>query len=115
MTHPTLWPTARQTDPDTSHDAARTVDAATVTDAIVHVLAATDIPLIGDEIASRLPRWNDGTVKTALSRLWRAGLVVKCGARAPGPGRPRQTEWALSASARRDGWGTAPVDTGRYL
>jgi len=80
-----LRPVARTTDPATSQYAATVAARVPVTAEIEATLAVCG-PLTGHELAERLSHRDDGTVKSAVSRLANAGRLERCGVRAL-PGR----------------------------
>lgn len=78
-------PRARSTDPETSHEAARKVDAAGQRGRIMELLRAPLMALTADEVDDILGRadgrWLRTTAGRRLSELKRRGLVEACGER----------------------------------
>lgn len=70
-------PMARASDPQTSHDAKRAVTPGRTEAKILEVLG--DFYMTDDEIAYALRPMHGPTVKSARSRLTKAGLVVDAG------------------------------------
>lgn len=84
-------PRYRHSDPDTSQAAARTV--LPVEDQILTVMGFS--PLTADQIAAALPRVRQDTLRSALSRLAKAGRIVAAGEGHSNAGR-RMTTWRKS-------------------
>lgn len=95
---PPSAPLARSSDPETSREAAKHTNPDRTERAILDSFA-TYGPMTDDELADRLPDWYAPTVRTARSRLSRAGFL-----RASGEGfskrNRRMSVWALAQAQR---------------
>lgn len=79
-------PRHRSTDPDTSRAAAKSIEphAGYLEAEIVKVCHLSHTPLTAQWIANRLEvrnpgRWDEGTIRTAVSRVAKKGLIVPVG------------------------------------
>jgi hypothetical protein len=80
MTAQLFDPTARTTDPATSHEAAHlALRGARVLEHQILVAFATWQELTDDELAAQLPTRHPASVKTARSRLTAAGYLEETG------------------------------------
>ena len=73
----------RRTDPETSRRAAARQGTG-ATEAILRVAFGADRTFTDDELAAVLPEFLAATVKTARSRLTKAGKLVDSGSKRPG-------------------------------
>ena len=92
-------PRARRRDPQTSRDAAASITPGR-TEALILALfpLVTTVPRAGftdDQFAAMLPGHYSPTVKTARSRLSKAGLLVDSGVRRPSNRGRLQIVWRL--------------------
>lgn len=91
---------ARRTDPDTSHEAARTVDSLRAKQRYVlatlrHYGPATFDDLIADYRAHGFPRQSDSGIRTRVSELREAGFVEDTGERRTLPSGRRAIVWRV--------------------
>lgn len=89
-------PTARRTDPDTSHAAAASITPGRCEDAIIDVFVRLDAELTDDEIARWLPHLYPPTVKSARSRLTKCGTLIDTGRRAASDRGRAMIIWRLA-------------------
>ncbi len=93
-------PRARRADPDTSRDAAQSIRPGRTEAKILAMFPlVTTIPRRGvtdDELAWMLPEIHPPTVKTARSRLTKAGLLVDSGERRDSNRGRSQIVWKLA-------------------
>lgn len=99
-----LWvPTARKTDPDTSHEAARyaALNAATLRAmALRELVAAGDAGLTDFELAARC-RSQQTSVGKRRGELRDSGLVEDSGERRPSPSGAAAIVWRATEQGRR--------------
>ena len=88
-------PAARRTDPDTSHAAAASITPGRTERMILSLLYPALI-LTDDEICELLGSLHPPTVKSARSRLTKAGLLVDTGERRPSNRGRDQIVWRLA-------------------
>lgn len=81
----------RWRDPDTSHAAALSVNAAHVEGMILDVFSG--LALTDDELCARLPHLHAPTVKTARSRLTHRAVLIDTGLRRPSNRGRAQIVW----------------------
>lgn len=88
-------PRARATDPETSHQAAASVEAWVQDNALLKKFAIHGA-LTDDELSAVCPLWWPPTVKSARSRLKNLGLLVDSGERRPSQRGRNQIVWKLA-------------------
>jgi hypothetical protein len=90
-------PRARTTDPATSHEAAHlALRGARVLEHQILVAFATYQELTDDELAAQLPTRHPASVKSARSRLTRAGYLVWTGETRPSNCDRKMNVWRLA-------------------
>ena len=89
------WPgLARNTDPQTSHDAAGSVDANRLEMVVLAEFRSAKTGLTADELAKRLPGLPLNTITPRIAPLVRKGYLMPTGRRKAASGRfQRVLEW----------------------
>lgn len=75
---------ARNTDPDTSHDAAEKVDAARLERMVYEVICMYPLGCTSDQIMKHFPNHGVQTISPRYAPLLRKGLIYDTGERRPG-------------------------------
>lgn len=88
-------PKARATDPETSREAAVSVEQWVQDDALLTKFAKYG-PLTDSELAAVSPAWHEPTLISARGRLKKRGLVEDSGERRKSPRGRNQIVWALT-------------------
>ena len=89
-------PRSRRADPDTSRDAAQSITPGRTEARILQVFRWAGRGLTADELVGRFEaEAHDATIKTALSRVAKAGLLVDSGERRLSNRHRQQIVWRL--------------------
>lgn len=89
------WPgLARSTDPETSHDAAKLIDASRLEMIVLEEFRGAKKGLTADELAKRLPGLPLNTITPRIAPLVRKGYLMPTGRRKASSGRSQRVlEW----------------------
>jgi hypothetical protein len=84
-----IWP-ARNTDPQTSHDAAAALDASRIEAIVLREFESAPKGLTADELARRLPGLPLNTITPRIAPLVRKGYLMPAGRRKASSGRSQR-------------------------
>ena len=96
-------PNARNTDPDTSHEAAESIDTTALERIVYDTIKQFPNGCIGDDVVRMLPQFGIQTISPRYAPLLRKGWIIDTGERRPArSGRSQRVMKAAVKEANED-------------